>query len=94
VRFAPGMIQIVRFDLANGKPCIRSYPMTAYTTALLVNPGIQANSWVTLTLSRGDVHDDLPLWQMAKPRQVVTQVLQALMSTAPTPPLSDEELVG
>ena len=94
VRYAPGIVQIVRFGFRGGRPTIRSYPMTAHTTAILVNNGTRPNRVTTLTLVRGDLRDVLLLWQVARHGQVLQGILQSLVSTAPTPPLSDEGLVG
>ncbi len=87
-------MQIVTFPFGRGKPVIRSYPMTAGTTAVLVNTGTTPNGRVTLTLVRGGRRDQLPICQMADQRGILEGLLPALVSTAPTPPLSDEDLVG
>ncbi len=94
VRLAPGIVQIMRFGLRAGRPTIRSYPLIAGTTVMLVNTHIETSTRLTVRLACGAMHDELPLKQMRNHAQLVEQVWRALLSTAPTPPLSDEELVG
>jgi hypothetical protein len=90
VRLAPGMIQIMRFGIGRSRPAIRSYPMDAGTLAILRGEG----SRLTLTLLREGRRDTIPISQMRHRQRVLERVWQALLSTAPTPPLSEEELIG
>lgn len=94
LRLAPGMLQVVEFGLGKAKPTIRSYPMQPGTVAIMINPSARPNRRLTLTLARGENGDEIPLWQMQQPAEAAERIWQALLSTAPTPPLSDEELVG
>lgn len=92
LRFAPGMVQVVQFGWVSRKPDIRSYPMTPGTVAILAQPrGVQI---ATVHLLRGRQRDQIPLWQMKDREEVTAWLWQALLSTAPTPPLSDEDLLG
>ncbi|MGD8450452.1 MAG: hypothetical protein PVJ57_01420 [Phycisphaerae bacterium] len=93
VRLAPGVVQIVRFPFGKGKPNIRSYPMDAEAVVLVVQAPV-ARVPAVMTLARGDRHDNLPVWQMSGRAGLMEQLWQALLSTAPTPPLSEEELLG
>jgi hypothetical protein len=90
IRLAPGVIQVLVYPLRPGKPTIRSYPMEVGTLAVLTRVGKR----VTLVLSRGANHDTLPLSRMDHPEQRLEQAWRAILSTAPTPPLSDDELLG
>ncbi|MGD8450455.1 MAG: hypothetical protein PVJ57_01435 [Phycisphaerae bacterium] len=95
IRLAPGMVQIVTFPFGRGKPNIRSYPMSAGTVVLVQRlPGARARLPRVITLARDGQRDDLPLWQMSGRAELTERLWQALLSTAPTPPLSDEELLG
>jgi hypothetical protein len=47
-----------------------------------------------LTLSRGSHKDALAFATMRQPQQWIDRTWRALLSTAPTPPRSEEELVG
>ncbi|MGD8450453.1 MAG: hypothetical protein PVJ57_01425 [Phycisphaerae bacterium] len=93
VRLAPGIVQVVRFPFGKGKPKIDSYPMSPGTLVIVHRlPGIRGPR--TITLLRGEQHDDLPIWQMGGRAELMERFWQALLSTAPTPPLSDEDLLG
>ncbi|MGD8450454.1 MAG: hypothetical protein PVJ57_01430 [Phycisphaerae bacterium] len=95
IRLAPGIVQIVAFPFGRGKPNIRSYPMSAGTVVLVQRlPGKRACLPRVITLARDGQRDDLPLHQMHGRAEVTERLWQALLSTAPTPPLSDEELLG
>jgi hypothetical protein len=47
-----------------------------------------------LALLRGSRHDTIELWRMQQRDKAIESMWRALLSTAPTPPLSDEHLVG
>ena len=95
IRMAPGVIQILEFRYRRGKPTIRSYPLDAGTIAVLRGKatGVKT-SGLKLALLRGDQQDTIELWRMQKRDKAIEHTWQALLSTAPTPPLSDEGLVG
>ena len=93
VRLAPGMVQIVQFTWGQGKPTIRSYPMTPGTVVVVQTRAV-ADKPTVVTIARGENLDDIPLWQMPGRDDATERLWQALLSTAPTPPLSDEDLVG
>ena len=91
IRMAPGMIQFLVFPLGRrSQPIIRSYPMTAGTLAIFT----RIHKRRTLTLLRGDNHDILSFAEMENAAQRIEQTWQAILSTAPTPPLDVQELVG
>ena len=90
VRMAPGIIQVMEYRLGRGKPAIRSYPMEAGT--FVVVP--EHSKWPTVTLLRGNQRDVLPIAQMRHRAEVAERLWQSLLSTAPIPKLSDEDLVG
>ncbi|MBP7745374.1 MAG: hypothetical protein KA383_04525 [Phycisphaerae bacterium] len=90
VRLAPGIVQIIEYGLRGRKPVIRSYPMEAGT--VVVFKGEKQN--VTVTLLRGEQRDVLPFGAVRKRAEKLERLWWALLSTAPTPPLSDEDLLG
>jgi hypothetical protein len=93
IRLAPGIVQVMTYRFGGGKPAIRSFPMKAGTVAIVAaGPGQTKAS--TLTLARGEELETLPLALMRNRDEITERLCQAILSTAPTPPLSDEELVG
>lgn len=95
LRMAPGIIQVLEFRLGRSKPVIRSYPLTAGTLAVVHGGVRKAKPFVySLKLARGDQKDDLPLQHMNDRARCTEMAWKALRSTAPTPPLPDDALVG
>lgn len=90
VRLAPGMIQILEFGFRRQKPKIRSYPMT-YGTVVCISG---AKGSEVIRLRRNGSSDQLALGEMSLPEETRNRIWEAILSTAPTPPLSDEGLVG
>ncbi len=89
VRMAPGIIQVMEYRIGRRKPTIRSYPMETGTFVVLNRtPKVQ-----NVTLLRGDQKDVLPIAQMRRREEVTEHLWRALLSTAPIPKLSDEELI-
>ena len=91
-RFAPGMIQWLSYPWLGGKPKIRSYPMGAGTIGLILNNRHLGS--LVLQLKRGTNRDLFKIVQVGRTQDVIEGMWQALLSTAETPPLSEEELVG
>jgi len=89
VRMAPGVIQFLVYRRGS-RPTIRSYPMNADTLVYVT----RIRKRLFLTLARGESSDRLALSQLHDSERLVERVWQALLSTAPTPPLSEEALVG
>lgn len=91
LRLAPGIVQVLEYRwFWSSRPMIRSYAMAAGTLALVVETWASA----TLTLMRAEQVDLIRLSDMRHSRKTIERVWQALLSTAPTPALSDEYLVG
>lgn len=90
VRMAPGIIQVLEFRSSRSKPTIRSYPIEPGTLVVLT----RIRKRLTLVLARGDQKTSLQLSRMQNPERRIERTWQALLSTAPTPPLSDEDLLG
>ena len=90
IRIAPGMIQTVRFPLARSRPVVQSFPVAPGTVVVLEGRRIIQQ----LALRRGSQRALLDLTFASSPEIASVRIWQALLSTAPTPPLSDEELVG
>ena len=93
LRLAPGMVQAVEFGLGKRKPTIRSFPMSPGTVAIAMPRGNQREPSM-FWLARGENLEQIPLWQMQYRDEASEHLWHALLSTAPTPPLSDEELLG
>ncbi len=93
VRLAPGIVQVMEYRLRGAKPTIHSYPMIPGTVAVVVQIGAKPHQAI-VTLARGERSDVLPLSQMRDAVQLVPHVWNALLSTAPTPPLDETELLG
>ena len=95
IRMAPGVIQVLEYHHRHQKPTIRSYPLDHGTLAVVQSsatgrkPGL-----ITVTLLRDEQKDRLDLWRMRKRDAIIERTWQALLSTAPTPPLSDQDLLG
>ena len=90
IRIAPGILQVLEFGVRRRKPDIWSYPMEAGTVVVVCGEG----QGLTLTFSKPGQRDRIPIGQMKQPEQQLQRIWPALLSTAPTPPLSDEALLG
>jgi hypothetical protein len=90
-RLAPGMIQIIRFRQWRRGPEVISFPIVAGTLAVVTETG---KNKISISLKRGQLARTIDLSTMRRRERVAVQFWDALLSTAPTPPLSDEELVG
>ncbi|HUU82428.1 MAG TPA: hypothetical protein VM243_02885, partial [Phycisphaerae bacterium] len=90
LRMAPGMIQVLVYSISKAKPAICSYAMEGGTLAVFT----RIRKRRLLTLSRGPNEDVLWFSRMREPQRQIERAWRALLSTAPTPPLSDEDLVG
>jgi hypothetical protein len=90
LRVAPGVVQTLMYRSPRSKPVIRSYPIDAGTLVV----ARQRVSNLELTLIRGDQRQTVGLGRFDATGGHWERIGQALVSTAPTPPLSDEELVG
>jgi hypothetical protein len=95
IRMAPGVIQILEYRFRKGKPTIRSYPMDHETTAILRGRATEKKPCdFRVTLLRGQQQDSIDVARMRGREIAAQRIWQALLSTAPTPPLSNENLVG
>lgn len=90
IRLAPGVIQLLEYCFVGGQPKIRNYRMQGGTLVVLV----RQRKRMTVYLSCEGRLDVLSLWQMRCPEEALEHVWQAVLSTAPTPPLSTETLLG
>jgi hypothetical protein len=89
-RLAPGIIQVLEYRLWHRKPAVRNYPMQAGTLIVVRREAKSLHA----TLLRDDRKDALPFRQLRRPAPVVEHFWRAVLSTAPIPALSDEELIG
>jgi len=84
------MIQVFEYRLLRSRPTVRSYPVEAGSLFIIA----RLVSGVALMLVRGDQTDTIRLSSTRAGGQATKRLWQALLSTAPTPPLSDQELLG
>ncbi len=89
-RMAPGVIQVLVYGPFRTKPAVRCYPAAAGTLAVFT----RIRKKLVLNLSRGDHEDVLYVSRMRDRTRVLQRAWQALLSTAPTPPMSDDALLG
>jgi hypothetical protein len=89
VRMAPGIVQVLEYRLGRRKPVIRSYPMGAGTLVVIRT----RKTPQSVTLLRGGLKDVLPIAQMRHRQEVMEHIWRALLSTAPIPRMSEEELL-
>ena len=95
IRLAPGIIQIVQYRYGRSRPTIRSYPLDGRTTAFVWGSARGKNRVAQrLNLVRGDACEKIDLAHLPKDDPARERVWHALLSSAPIPRLSDEELVG
>jgi hypothetical protein len=95
IRMAPGIVQILEYHHSRGKPKIRSYPLDGDTLAIVRGPTTSPKpGHLTLTLVRDAQEDTLELGRMRKRDALIERTWRAMLSTARTPPLSDEALIG
>ncbi len=90
LRVAPGVAQVITYSILRSRPDIRSYPMSVETTVLAT----ETLNTMTLKLVRGEQTDTIQLWRSDSAERFLEKLWLALLSTTPTPPLSNEELVG
>lgn len=89
-RLAPGIIQVLEYRFGRGRPAIRSYRMEAGTLVVVARD----RKAIKATLLRTGQKDILPFAQMRHPAEAIEQFWRAVLSTAPIPKLSDEDLIG
>jgi hypothetical protein len=89
LRLAPRLAQIVQFTLGRAAPTIREYPVSAGRLFVVH----MHEKGATITLAQEDRHDRLVLTRRDAARYL-DDLWRALLSTAPTPPLPDDALVG
>lgn len=91
LRIAPGMIQLMRYSLWRRKPRVESFPISAGT---LVVVSAERGHSPTFVLRRRGRSTALATSTMRNRETITMSIWDAILSTAPTPPLSDDELVG
>lgn len=105
VRVAPGVVEFLRFPLFGGPPRIVEFAMVPGTTVLIFGYiGLPFTSAAAsqrrvprppwMVLQRGDRIEHLAVALVADWRTFTDRLFQAITSTAPTPPLSRDALVG
>jgi len=94
VRFAPGIVQVLYYGPRRSKPGVVSYPLTGGTIAIVTTRFDFRRNKLSLAIARGKEVDGLRLDVLSDSDRAIERMWQALLSTAPTPPLSDEELLG
>jgi hypothetical protein len=90
IRVAPGMIQAVHFHLARNRPSVQRFPVAPGTVIVLEGRRVIQQ----VAVRRGGQWASFDLTFASNPETASIRIWQAILSTAPTPPLSDEGLVG
>ena len=93
-RLAPGVIQKFTYLLRGQAPKVQSFPMAAGT--MIVLHYLKRQRWGRLraVISDGTRHCVLTIGLIRNRKQVATDFWNSVLSTAPTPQLSQTELVG
>lgn len=96
IRVAPGMVQLLRYRFAGQEPEITNFPIEAGTLAVALGAMGRRDETVltSVVLVRGDQSMLIPLSQMGADADTRQKVWEAIMSTAPIPPLSETGLSG
>lgn len=106
LRLAPGMIQILTYKLRRQEPSVRSYPIDTGTQIVLCHERAWGDAGPprfslhihyfqsSLLLCRAGQLDYVPLRGIKQMDDFLEYFWKAVLSTAPTPPLSEKELVG
>lgn len=89
LRLAPGIVQVMRYRLGWGPPTIRSYRMEA-GTLVVVQRGSRRP---VFTFEQGELRDTIDPNAARRAADIEEHLWWALLSTAPIPRLSAEELV-
>lgn len=89
VRIAPGIVQFLQFW--KGRPStIRSYPMTEGTTVVVR----QSGKYPVFEFQRENATDCISIDDLRDKRGCETKLWRALLSSAPIPRLSEDDLLG
>ncbi|MBI5863556.1 MAG: hypothetical protein HZB38_03400 [Planctomycetes bacterium] len=91
VRIAPGVFQILEYRWRRGAPRVTSIPIEAGTLVVVTN---QLWSDLSISLMRDERIEAFPLSGIRNAAEIREIVWRALLTTVPTPPLSDADLVG
>jgi hypothetical protein len=90
LRVAPGSVQFLRDASPKVRPTIRDYSLTAGTLVVIRQKGAA----LELTLRRAAATDSATIGRAACGEDRWGDIFRALVSTAPAPQPSDEELIG
>ncbi len=91
LRLAPGIIQVLTYKWGRGTPQIKSFPIEGGTLVVLTN---QLKSDLTLSVMRDGAMQSIPVTGFRDSARTRALVWRVLLSRVPTPPLSEEGLVG
>lgn len=99
VRLAPGVVQVLRFSCFGDRPSVvDTYPIEPGTVVVV---SYAVHDWLigspaglSFTFMQGSRSEQVKVWCMRKSDHTGQLIWSALLSTAPTPPLTEEGLVG
>lgn len=91
LRLAPGMIQVLTYKWGRGRPQINSFPIEGGTLVVLTN---QLKSDLTLSVMRDGLTQSIPVAGFRDSARTRSLIWRVLLTRVPTPPLSEEGLVG
>ena len=94
IRVAPGTVQFLRFRIGSRRPNVVSFPMDSETFVLAMRQYQGKKAPVRFRFLRGNVCRSMNVRNTRKNPEQLKHVWQAILSTAPTPPMSRESLVG
>ena len=87
-RFAPGLAQIMQFRIFHKAASVESVDIRAHDTFLDLS-----GSPVTLSFIHRDTREQRFAYPLPYKEETIRAALRSILSTAPTPPLPDEQLV-
>ncbi len=88
-RLGPGVAQLLRFGIRRSTPVILTYPIRRYDVAIDLTGLLAAISFINR-----DAPGDIASHRLPRRRSVIEACLRAVLSTAPVPPLPEEQLFG
>jgi hypothetical protein len=86
-RFGPGVMELVKFALGRRRPAIETFDLRGMNVALDLS-----SRWCGMTLLNTPTHAR-ETFRMPRTADAVEGIFRAVLSAAPRPPLSDDQLV-
>jgi hypothetical protein len=87
-RFAPGVLQMVRYRAGRRRPMIETFDLRHVHVALDLS-----SKWPAVTVF-GDAGRSGVAFRLPRGEEAITATFRACLSTAPSPPLPEDDLMG